>query len=41
MISSQINQLKSWGFIDFIVITNPEFHDLIKEILKKILKIKI
>ena len=29
MISSQINQLKKWGFIDFIVITNPEFHDLI------------
>ncbi len=29
MISSQINQLQNWGLKDFIVITNPEFHDLI------------
>ncbi len=31
MISTQIEQLKSWGIKDFIVITNPEFNDLIKE----------
>ncbi len=35
MISTQIMQLKSWGFSDFIVITNPDFNDLIKNDLKK------
>tara|TARA_Y100000591_G_C21826479_1_gene696973 strand:- start:1270 stop:1980 length:711 start_codon:yes stop_codon:yes gene_type:complete len=30
MISTQIKQLKSWGFENFIVITNPDFNDLIK-----------
>ena len=35
MISSQVMQLKSWGFSDFIVITNPEFNDLIKNDLQK------
>jgi len=29
MISTQIKQLKSWGYEDFIIITNPEFNDLI------------
>ena len=35
MISSQVMQLKSWGFNDFIVITNPDFNDLIKNDLQK------
>ena len=35
MISSQVKQLKSWGFSDFIVITNPDFNDLIKDDLQK------
>ena len=35
MISSQVMQLKSWGFSDFIVITNPDFNDLIKNDLQK------
>ena len=35
MISSQVMQLKSWGFRDFIVITNPDFNDLIKNDLQK------
>ena len=35
MISTQINQLKSWGFLDFIVITNPDFHDLIVNDIKQ------
>ena len=35
MISTQINQLKSWGFLDFIVITNPDFHDLIVDDIKQ------
>ena len=35
MISTQINQLKSWGFSDFVVITNPDFHDLIVEDIKQ------
>ena len=30
MISTQIKQLKSWGFENFIVITNPDFNELIK-----------
>ena len=30
MISLQIQQLVSWGLSDFIIITNPEFHELIK-----------
>ena len=29
MISTQIKQLKSWGYEEFIIITNPEFNDLI------------
>ena len=29
MISMQIDQLYNWGVKNFIVITNPEFHDLI------------
>ena len=30
MISNQVKQLKSWGFNNFIVITNPDFNDLIQ-----------
>ena len=30
MISLQVKQLKSWGFTDFIIITNPEFNDMIR-----------
>ena len=35
MISLQIKQLSSWGIKNFVVITNPEFDDLIKNDLKK------
>ena len=35
MISLQIKQLSSWGIKKFVVITNPEFDDLIKNDLKK------
>jgi glucose-1-phosphate thymidylyltransferase len=30
MISLQVKQLKSWGFINFIIITNSEYNDMIK-----------
>ena len=30
MISLQIKQLASWGLNDFVIITNPEYHDMIK-----------
>lgn len=35
MISMQIDQLYNWGVKNFIVITNPEFHDLIVKDLNK------
>lgn len=35
MISSQITQIASWGVNKFVVITNPEFHQLIKDDLSK------
>ena len=35
MISTQIKQLQSWEFENFIIITNPEFHDLIKKDIDK------
>jgi len=35
MISLQIKQLSSWGIKKFVVITNPEFDELIKNDLKK------
>ena len=35
MISLQIKQLSSWGIKKFVVITNPEFDELIKIDLKK------
>ena len=35
MISTQIKQLQSWGLENFIIITNPEFHDLIAEDVSK------
>jgi len=35
MISHQINQLKSWGMDNFVIITNPEFDNLIKNDLNK------
>tara|TARA_B100000902_G_C27271359_1_gene896424 strand:- start:559 stop:1272 length:714 start_codon:yes stop_codon:yes gene_type:complete len=35
MISRQIIQLKSWNLKNFVVITNPEFHELIKNDLKQ------
>ena len=35
MISTQIKQLQSWGLENFIIITNPEFHDLIVEDVSK------
>ena len=30
MISLQIKQLISWGLANFVIITNPEYHDMIK-----------
>jgi len=30
MISLQIKQLISWGLTNFVIITNPEYHDMIK-----------
>ena len=30
MISLQIKQLVSWGLNNFVIITNPEYHDMIK-----------
>ena len=35
MINHQINQLINWGCEDFIVITNPDFTDLIKKVTTK------
>tara|TARA_B100000579_G_C22821010_1_gene850626 strand:- start:1175 stop:1891 length:717 start_codon:yes stop_codon:yes gene_type:complete len=35
MINRQINQLKSWGLDDFVIITNPEFQLLTKEVVTK------
>ena len=35
MISSQINQLSDWGIEKFVVITNPEFNDLIHHDISK------
>lgn len=35
MITSQITQIASWGVKDFVVITNPEFHQLIEDDLAK------
>ncbi len=31
MISLQIKQLISWGLSNFVIITNPEYHDMIKD----------
>lgn len=31
MISLQVRQLKSWGFTNFIIITNSEFNDMIRD----------
>ncbi len=35
MINRQIMQLKNWGFEDFIIITNPEFEIITREIVNK------
>ena len=35
MISTQIKQLQLWGLENFIIITNPEFHDFIVEDVSK------
>ena len=34
MINRQIDQLIGWGLNDFVVITNPEFKDLMKEVIQ-------
>ncbi len=34
MINRQINQLIGWGLNDFVIITNPEFKDLMKEVIQ-------
>ena len=33
MINRQIEQLNSWGFENFVIITNPEYSPLIKEVV--------
>ena len=35
MINRQISQLQNWGLEDFIIITNPEYDELTKEVTKK------
>ena len=35
MISTQVNQILSWGIINFVIITNPEFDSLIREDVAK------
>jgi glucose-1-phosphate thymidylyltransferase len=35
MISLQIKQLLSWGLSNFVIITNPEYHEMIKNDVKK------
>ena len=35
MINRQIDQLISWGLNDFVIITNPEFKDLMKEVIQE------
>ena len=35
MINRQIYQLKNWGIKEFIIITNPDFDELIKEVTRK------
>ncbi len=32
MINRQINQLHEWGCKDFVIVTNPDFEDLIKKV---------
>ena len=34
MINRQIDQLIDWGLNDFVVITNPEFKDLMKGVIQ-------
>ena len=34
MINRQIEQLMSWGMDDFVIITNPDFKDLMKKVVK-------
>ena len=34
MIIRQIEQLASWGLNDFVIITNPDFKDLMKKVVK-------
>ena len=35
MINLQINQLQKWGLEDFIIITNPEFEEMTKDVTGK------
>jgi len=35
MINRQINQLQKWGLEDFIIITNPEFEEMTKDVTGK------
>ena len=35
MINRQIEQLNSWGLEEFVIITNPEFEILTRDIVKK------
>ena len=38
MINRQIKQLNNWGFENFVIITNPEYSDLIQKVVKKAYK---
>ena len=35
MINRQIEQLKKWGLTDFVIITNPEFELMTKDVVTK------
>ena len=35
MINRQIMQLQDWGSKDFVIITNPDFEDLVKKVTTK------
>ena len=35
MINRQINQINQWGVEDFIIITSPDFDELIREVTSK------
>ena len=41
MISSQVEQIYGWGIDNFVIITNPEFDELIKQDVRKAIQISM